>query len=524
MYKIQESGLDQKWASVLDNTKYEPIKDQYRRDVTAAILENTDKEFASNQEAISMMNEAAPANSVGTYGDTGGVAKWDSVLIGMIRRAMPQLIAYDVCGVQPLRMPAQLIFAMKSRLGSQGGEEALFNESISSFSGQGMQYGTSPVDPSIVQGNGSGVTVSALTAGSSTSVVFSGQPHIRKNGVWTAWSATNSPVGISLYTANGDFIGTVSGITNATTYTLAAAAAVAVAGSSTLYAYSTGTAMSTQDGEKLGTQGEASWAEMAFTIEKTTVTAGTRALKTEYSMELVQDMRNVHGLDAEQELSKILTSQFLSEQNREILRSIYKTSKWGAQSGAVNTAGTFDLDLDSNGRWSVEKFKGLMFQIERDANVIAQQTRLGRGNIIICSADVASALAMTGKLDYNPALNNDLLVDESSATFAGILNNRYKVYIDPFSGNNSAANQFYVVGFKSQANPYGAGIFYCPYVPMQMVRAVDPGSFQPKLGFKGRYAVVANPFASGSNTIVQSGLGADNANVFYSKTRVTNLM
>lgn len=505
MYKIQESGLDKKWSSVLDNQKYAPIKDQYRRDVTAVILENQEKAFAESREAISMLQEAAPANAMGSAADTGGVAKWDSVLIGLVRRSMPQLIAYDICGVQPMTMPTQLIFAMKSKYSTQGGTEALFNEANSAFSGGGAQYGTNPVAPLQLTGTVTIGTGANTIAGSGTTFL------------------SQLAVGTAIYTTGGVFVGTVATVTNDTTATLTANGAAAISGAAAL-AYGYGASVSTATGEALGTGSpNADIAQMAFSIEKTTVTAETRALKSEYTLELAQDLRAVHGLDAESELSNILSTEIMAEINRQVLRTIYTTSKWGAQSGAVNTAGTFDLDLDSNGRWSVEKFKGLMFQIERDANVIAQQTRRGRGNFIICSADVASALAMTGKLDYNPALNNELNVDEANVTFAGILNGKYKVYVDPFSANTSAADQFYVVGYRG-GSAYDAGLFYAPYVPLQMVRAVDPGSFQPKIGFKTRYGMVANPFATGSNAIVTSGVGQANANVYYNKVKVQNLM
>jgi hypothetical protein len=513
MYKIQESGLDQKWASVLDNDKYSPIKDKHKRDVLTTVLENQEKAFAESREAISMLQEAAPANAVGTYGDTGGVAKWDSVLIGMLRRSMPQLIAYDVCDVQPMTMPAQLIFAMKSRYGTQNGTEALFNEANAAFSGTNLvQYGTNPSSPeAVLTSGGSSVTLSAT--GGSASVTLTGVPY--KSG------ANVSLKGVTIFDSNGVAVGRVLTHTaGGTAVTLEANAPASASGA--VYAYSYSTGMTTPEGEALGTSGSPAFHEMAFSIEKTTATVVTRALKTEYSLELVQDLRAVHGLDAENVLSNMLSTELLSEMNREVLRTIYTTAQWGARAGSTNTAGTFDLDLDSNGRWSVEKFKGLMFQIERDANAIGHLIRRGRGNFIICSADVASALAMTGKLDYNPALQNNLNVDDSNATFAGILNNKYKVYIDPYSANLNAADQFYVVGYKGEQ--FNSGLIYSPYTPLQMVRAVDPGSFQPKLGFKSRYALTANPYASGTGQIITSGVGPANSNVYYSKVKVQNLM
>jgi len=426
--------LVKKWAPILEHESAPSIRDNYRKEVTAVLLENQEKEMQAQREALF---EAAPANAVGSYGDTNGFAKFDPVLISLVRRAMPQMIAYDVCGVQPMTQPTGLIFAMKSRYGSQGGSEALFNEADSAYSGTGAQ--TTPYD----------------FGGSET----------------------------------------------------------------------TGSALATADGERLGQggTGDGSFGQMAFSIEKTSVTAKTRALKAEYSIELAQDMKSVHGLDAEGELSNILSTEILAEINREVIRTIYKTAKAGAQVGTTS-AGTFDLDTDSNGRWSVEKFKGLMFQIEREANAIGQQTRRGRGNIIITSADVASALAMAGVLDYSSGLTgkNDLTVDDTSTTFAGVLNGKYKVYVDPYTSNVSAT-QFFVVGYKGQS-AFDAGLFYCPYVPLQMVRAVDPNSFQPKIGFKTRYGLVANPFVNlDDGNAGQDNLTA-NANYYYRRVKVTNLM
>jgi hypothetical protein len=426
--------LVKKWAPVLDHEGAAPIKEQYRREVTAVLLENQEIEMRRGREAMGELNEAAPANAVGSYGDTGGFAKFDPVLISLVRRAMPQLIAYDVCGVQPMTQPTGLIFAMKSRYSTQGGTEALFNEADTDFSGTGTHAGST----------------------------------------WNPSSNT------------------------------------------------TGTGLSTSAGERLGQggTGDGSFGAMAFSIEKRSVTAKTRALKAEYSIELAQDMKSVHGLDAEGELSNILSTEILSEINREVIRTIYKTAKVGAQVGTT-TAGTFDLDTDSNGRWSVEKFKGLLFQIEREANAIAQQTRRGRGNFIICSSDVASALAMAGVLDYAPALNTSLNVDEASTTFAGVLNGKYKVYVDPYTANQGTT-QFFTMGYKG-SSAFDAGMFYCPYVPLQMVRAVDPNSFQPKIGFKTRYGLVANPFVQLDNSDSDGALTAD-VNYYYRKVAVTNLM
>jgi hypothetical protein len=426
--------LVKKWAPILEHESAPKIRDNYRKEVTAVLLENQEREMAKQREALF---EAAPANAVGSYGDTGGFAKFDPVMISLVRRAMPQMIAYDVCGVQPMTQPTGLIFAMKSRYSTQGGTEALFNEADTDFAGTGTHSGAY------------------------------------------------------------DFGGSET----------------------------TGTGLATADGERLGQGGvgDGSFGAMAFSIEKTSVTAKTRALKAEYSIELAQDMKSVHGLDAEGELSNILSTEILAEINREVIRTIYQTAKPGAQVG-VTTAGTFDLDTDSNGRWSVEKFKGLMFQIEREANAIGQQTRRGRGNVIITSADVASALAMAGVLDYSSGLTgkNDLTVDDTSTTFAGILNGKYKVYVDPYTSNVSAT-QFFVVGYKG-ASAFDAGLFYCPYVPLQMVRAVDPNSFQPKIGFKTRYGLVANPFVNlDDGTSGQDNLTAD-VNYYYRRVKVTNLM
>ena len=432
-----------KWAPILEHEGSAPITDKYRREVTAVLLENQEREMGKAYQA-SMFNEAAPANAGGAgiaLGNAGAtndtVAGYDPVLISLVRRAMPQLIAYDIAGVQPMTQPTGMIFAMKSRYTSQAGGEALFNEADTDFGGTGTHSGAY------------------------------------------------------------DFGGSET----------------------------TGTGLTTAAGERLGQggTGDGSFGQMAFSIEKATVTAKTRALKAEYSVELAQDLKAVHGLDAEGELSNILSTEILAEINREVVRTVYKTAKPGAQVGTT-TAGTFDLDTDSNGRWSVEKFKGLLFQIEREANAIGQQTRRGRGNIIITSADVASALAMAGVLDYAPALagNSNLNIDDTSTTFAGVLNGKYKVYVDPYTSNVSAT-QFFVVGYKG-ASAFDAGLFYCPYVPLQMVRAVDPNSFQPKIGFKTRYGLVANPFvnlddgASGNDNLTA------NKNYYYRRVLVANLM
>ena len=432
---------EKKWQPVLEHPDLPKITDSYRRAVTSVILEN--QERASKEDAA-FLSEAAPTNATGS-----AISNWDPILISLVRRAMPNLIAYDIAGVQPMTGPTGLIFAMRSRYTSQTGSEAFFDEADSDFSGR----------------NAAGSSVDGYSS--------------------TAQAGTNP----------------------------------AVLNDSSPSAFTKGTAMTTAAAEALGDASGNAFAEMAFSIEKSTVTAKSRALKAEYTMELAQDLKAIHGLDAETELANILSAEILAEINREVVRTIYINAEKGA---AVNTtnAGIFDLDTDSNGRWSVERFKGLMFQLERDANRIAQRTRRGKGNIIICSSDVASALQMAGVLDYTPALNNNLNVDDTGNTFAGVLNGRYKVYIDPYSAN-SAAKQYYVVGYKG-TSPYDAGMFYCPYVPLQMVRAVGENSFQPKIGFKTRYGLIRNPFAESSAQA--SDTGTDQANIYYRMVKVSNLM
>jgi len=458
--------LQEKWAPLLEHEGLDKIGDSHKRAVTAVLLENQEK-FLRDQQAFnesgSFLTEQ-PTNSAGNGGFTGSggqtVAGFDPVLISLIRRSMPNLVAYDLAGVQPMSGPTGLIFAMRSKFTSQDGDEALFDEARTSFSGQ---------DKGLDLSNG----------------------------------FTNGAVGMGTTTQAGTNPGALNPSTNATQQ-----------------AYNVGQGMRTDDAEKLdGTDGNA-FNQMAFSIEKVTVTAKSRALKAEYSLELAQDLKAIHGLNAEAELANILSTEILAEINREVIRTIYKTAESGA---AVNTAtaGEFDLDIDSNGRWSVEKFKGLLFQIERDANRIAQRTRRGKGNIILCSADVASALTMAGVLDYTPALNANLNVDDTGNTFAGVLQGKYRVYIDPYAAN-SAAQQYYVVGYKG-TSPYDAGLFYCPYVPLQMVRAVGENSFQPKIGFKTRYGMVANPFSQGTSTLTSPGLDV-NANRYYQRVTVKNLM
>ena len=471
--------LQEKWSPILDYQGMDPIKDSHRRAVTAILLENQEREL---REERSFLYEA-PVNSTGSSGGSyaglsglapaqGPTAGFDPVLISLIRRSMPNLVAYDLCGVQPMNGPTGLIFAMRSRYNTQSGTEAFFDEVDSSFSAQGTARNAAGLGSGYTQNEG------AQTGGA---VGF---------GTTASQSGTNP----GLLNPNSD--------ANQAGYTV-------------------GRGMDTEDSESLGESGGSQFNQMAFSIEKVTVTAKTRALKAEYSLELAQDLKGIHGLNAEAELANILSTEILAEINREVIRTIYKTAETGAQ---VNTAtpGIFDLDVDSNGRWSVEKFKGLIFQIERDANAIAQRTRRGKGNMILCSADVASALTMAGVLDYTPALNANLQVDDTGNTFAGILQGKYRVYIDPYSAN-SAPNQFYVVGYKG-ASPYDAGMFYCPYVPLQMVRAVGENTFQPKIGFKTRYGLVANPFAEGN--VDNQGLGrlAANSNRYYRRVSVRNLM
>ena len=447
--------LMEKWAPILDYEGAGEIKDAHRRAVTAQLLENQEREA---HEQASFLGEAAPANS-GHAPAGSNVDGFDPVLISLIRRSMPNLIAYDVCGVQPMSGPTGLIFAMRSRRDSQTGTETFYDEVDSTFSAQNNSRD--------------------LTGG-----------------------FTGAAVGMG--TTNQD--GTNPGVLNPT-------------GSADQTAYNVGQGMSTAEAEALGDASDNAFNQMAFSIEKVTVTAKSRALKAEYSLELAQDLKAIHGLNAEAELANILSTEILAEINREVIRTIYKTAEQGATANVAN-GGTFDLDVDSNGRWSVEKFKGLLFQIERDANAIAQRTRRGKGNIIMCSADVASALTMAGVLDYTPALNANLNVDDTGNTFAGVLQGKYRVYIDPYAANVDS-NQYYVVGYKG-SSAYDAGLFYCPYVPLQMVRAVGQDTFQPKIGFKTRYGIVANPFAEGTN----AGLGAltVNANRYYRRVKVANLM
>jgi len=445
---FQTEHLQEKWSPVLQHPDLPEIKDSYRRAVTTIILENQEKAL---KEDKNFLTETAPTSFIG---GNAALDTWDPILISLVRRSMPNLIAYDICGVQPMTGPTGLIFAMRARFASMDGAEALADEAM-------------PGNADASNQNAAG-TIGGGDVGSSET-----NPAV----------LNDSPAG---------------------TYTSA-------------------TGMTTVQGEALGDSGSNAFGEMAFSIEKHTVTAVTRALKAEYTMELAQDLKAIHGLDAETELANILSAEILAEINREVVRNIYVSAVKGAQANTT-TAGIFDLDTDSNGRWSVEKFKGLMFQIERDANAIGQQARRGKGNMILCSADVASALQMAGVLDYTPALNNNLNVDDTSTTFAGVMNGRYKVYVDPYAANVSAS-QYYVVGYKG-TSPYDAGMFYCPYVPLQMVRAVGENSFQPKIGFKTRYGIAANPFHTGTVAAAADGaISISSAtNKYYRKVKVSNLM
>jgi len=437
--------LKAKWEPVLDHPELASITDPYKKAVTAMVLENQQQAMMQDGQLLSEVNSAGPTNVA------GGVQNFDPILISLVRRALPNLIAYDVAGVQPMTGPTGLIFAMRAKYDNQStGSEAFYNEANTRFSGTDS----------------------------------SANPYGFRGTQTTSDTGTNP---VANLTAN---------------------------------AFTTGIGIPTATAELLGTDTGSVFQQMAFSIEKVSVTAQSRALKAEYSLELAQDLKAIHGLDAETELSNILSTEILAEINREVIRTIYATAVSGAQYGTT-TAGYFDLDTDSNGRWSVERFKGLIFQIERDANTIAKQTRRGKGNVLIVSSDVASAMAMAGVLQYTPALQADLQVDDTGNTFAGLLHGRIKVYIDPYFGGYTSNQELVTVGYKG-SSPYDAGLFYCPYVPLQMVRAVDQYTFQPKIGFKTRYGMVANPFAQGATV----GNGALNArtNVYYRIFGVKNLM
>ncbi len=442
--------IQEKWSAILEHDALPTIADKNKRAVVAQLLENTERaliEEGAQGGQTSLMTETSGALATSL---AGGVQVYDPVLISLVRRAMPNLIAYDICGVQPMTGPTGLIFALRPQYDSQSGANAFYSEANTAQSSYGLG------------------AVGNTTIGNS-------------GGNWGGIYGVNT--------------------------------AVTVSGNSSTYNFAGGT--TTVQAEALGSTANVDFNQMAFSIDKVTVTAKSRALKAEYTIELAQDLKAIHGLDAETELSTILSAEILAEINREIVRTINLTATTGASD--TTTAGTFDLDIDSNGRWSVEKFKGLMFQIEREANAIAKATRRGKGNILICSSDVASALQMAGVLDYAPALNsNNLQVDDTGNTFAGVLNGRIRVYIDPY-----AAGNFMTVGYKG-ASAFDAGLFYCPYVPLQMVRAVGQDSFQPKIGFKTRYGVVANPFSRGANG--SDGSLVQNVNVYYRRVLVTNIL
>ena len=466
--------LTEKWAPVLSHESSPGIKDNYKKAVTAVLLENQERFL---REERGMLNEVAvnalgastvsPANSALGNANTAGLAGFDPVLISLIRRSMPNLVAYDICGVQPMSGPTGLIFAMRSRYENQGGEEALFNEADTGFSAGGD---TNKGDYAVREGDGTSASGNSLSDGNNPALLNDSSPG---------------------------------------TYEVAAG-------------------MSREDLETMGDTGNL-FREMSFSIEKTSVTAKSRALKAEYTLELAQDLKAIHGLDAEQELANILSSEVLAEINREVVRRVYSVAKKGAANNVAN-AGIFDLDVDSNGRWSVEKFKGLLFQVERDANAIAQETRRGKGNFLMCSADVASALAMAGVLDYSSGLTGAGgpsigEVDDTGNLLVGTINGRIKVYVDPYAANLSDKH-YYVVGYKG-TSPYDAGLFYCPYVPLQMVRSIDPETFQPKIGFKTRYGMVSNPFVTTNGAYNGTPDGETltaNANMYYRRVQVTNLM
>ena len=462
MYQSDE--LQKKWQPVLEHPDLAEIKDAHKRAVTATLLENQERSAkeqnagSGGYQAPSLLGEAAPTNAMGASSSTasdGAIDTFDPVLISLVRRSMPNLIAYDICGVQPMSGPTGLIFAMRSRTSTQGGSEALFNEVNTVFSG------------------------SAAGNNASQDVIDGGSTPLQQAGADPTARASGS-------------------------------------------GYTVGTGMTTAQAEALGDDANNAFQEMAFSIEKISVTAVSRALKAEYTMELAQDLKAIHGLDAETELSNILSAEILAEINREVVRTINYTATAGSQNN-VTTAGTFDLDTDSNGRWSVEKFKGLMFNIERDANEIAKATRRGKGNMMICSSDVASALQMAGVLDYTPALNNNLQVDDTGNTFAGVLNGRIKVYIDPYfspANSGASAENYYTLGYKG-SSAFDAGLFYCPYVPLPMVRAIGENTFQPKIGFKTRYGMVANPFATSN---ADGAIAFAKKNIYYRLSKVANLM
>lgn len=436
---IETKQLLEKWAPVLDADGAAPIEDRTKKVATAVVLENQEKAFAEERNNASFQLNETAANATGA-----GVSNWDPILISLVRRAMPNLIAYDIAGVQPMTGPTGMIFAMRSRYNTQSGDEALFNEANTAFSGKR----------------------SDTHGGGSSSLAGDG------------------------------------------------GAADAAPADDVADDFSYGEGMSTAEAEALGNTGD-DFNEMAFSIEKATVTAKSRALKAEYTMELAQDLKAIHGLDAEAELANILSSEILAEINREIIRTVNSKAKLGAQTSNITTPGVFDVSADADGRWSAEKFKGLAIQLDREANVIAKETRRGKGNFIICSSDVATALAASGMLDYAPALSTNLNIDDTGNTFAGVLNGRIKVFIDPY-----ATTDYINVGYRG-TNPYDAGMFYCPYVPLTMMRAVGENDFQPRIGFKTRYGMVTNPFVGSA---AQDDTGANRQNQYFRIFKVDNIL
>jgi len=434
-----------KWEPILEHADLPEIKDSYRKAVTTVVLEQQQKALKEERSQAGFLSEASEAST-----QTGGVANWDPVLISLVRRTVPNMIAYDIVGVQPMNGPTGLVFAMKSKYTNQAGAEALFNEADTDFSGTGTHGGDSSSLPTNTEHGGTGVTGDS----------------------------------------NADGVADDFGI---------------------------GAGFATADGEVLNTDasGAGSIAEMAFTIEKATVTAKTRALKAGYTMELAQDLKAIHGLDAETELANILSTEILAEQNREVVRNVNVKAKLGCQQANITTAGTFDLNADADGRWSVERYKGMLVQLEREANTIAKQTRRGKGNFVICSSDVAAALSASGMLDHAPALSTQLNVDDTGNTFAGVLNGRTKVFIDPY-----ATVDYVTVGYRGN-NPYDAGLFYCPYVPLTMVKAIGEEDFQPRIGFKTRYGLVANPFVGSTP---DSDAGSNRSNPYYRIFAVSNIL
>ena len=432
--------LIEKWSPVLNEESAGKIQDHHRKAVTAAILENQERAMMEERSASAGFLSEAPTNV--QHGGAAPIANWDPVLISLVRRAMPNLMAYDVCGVQPMSGPTGLIFAMKSHYNGQGvaptpGQEALFNEADTAFSGSPTSSHT---------GDSSGMSGFNAADQSGRELDAAGRP------------------------------------------------------------------MNTSVAEGLGT--DTAFNEMGFSIEKQSVVAKSRALKAEYSLELAQDLKAIHGLDAETELANILSTEILAEINREVIRTVNTQAVLGAQQASVAQKGVFDLTSDADGRWSAEKFKGLVIQLDREANEIAKTTRRGKGNIVICSSDVATALAASGQLDYQ--VGAGLSVDDTGNTFAGTLNGKMKVYIDPY-----ASTDYITVGYKG-ANAYDAGVFYCPYVPLQMVKAVGENDFQPKIGFKTRYGMAANPFVSPAGE--QNIAATAGVNTYYRIMRVDNLM